>query len=175
MFCTQCGTAANEGAHFCHACGTPLGTPSGTPESGALSGTPPYPVPQPPGTLYPQQMLPAQPALPAEQPPTGRKPRGASSRANTDPRKQQVKALKLELKRLRIEMQQVNAQLSQIRAKYGQGRPFIPWGVVNRVYREVENLELRNPQQHKQMLQQQIIQVEQQILALESQINMEPG
>lgn len=80
--------------------------------------------------------------------------------------------LKLELKRLRIEMQQVNAQLSQIRTKYGQGRPFVPWGVGNRIYREVENLELRNSQQHKQTLQQQIIQIEQQILALESQMTM---
>jgi hypothetical protein len=73
---------------------------------------------------------------------------------------------------LRLEMQQVNAQLSQIRSNYGQGRPFVPWGVGNRIYREVENIEIRSPQQHKQALQQQIIQVEQQILALESQISI---
>jgi hypothetical protein len=170
MFCSQCGTAAAEGAHFCHACGAPLSAPLEAPGSGPLAPTQ-YALPQSSGTLHPQQMVPAQPALPVDQPPPGRKPRGARASASADPRKQQVKALKLELKRLRIEMQQVNAQLSQIRSKYGQGRPFVPWGIGNRIYREVENLEMRNPQQHKQMLQQQIIQVEQQILALESQMN----
>jgi hypothetical protein len=171
MFCSMCGTTAAEGAHFCHACGAPLSAPGSGPLAPQYPvAQPPYPTGQPPGTLYPQHVLPAQPA-PPDQPPAGRKPRGAGSRASADPRKQQLRALKLELKRLRIEMQQVNAQLSQIRNKYGQGRPFVPWGLGNRIYHEVENLELRNPQQRKQILQQQIIQIEQQILALESQIN----
>jgi multidrug resistance efflux pump len=97
--------------------------------------------------------------------------RAAGARANVDPRKQQIRALCLQLRQARIELQQVNMQLQQLHNQYGQGAPFVPYGLINRVYREVENIQLSGPQQRKQQLQQQIISLEQQILALESQMS----
>jgi hypothetical protein len=151
MFCSHCGSAAADGARFCGVCGTALGAPNS-------------------GAFAPQ-------AAPGALPPGGQaailqQPRGTRAKASPDPRKQQLRALKLELRRLRIEMQQVNAQLGQIRGQYQQGSPFVPWGLGHRIFREVENIEILGPQQHKQALQQQIIQLEQQILALESQMSL---
>src|SRR5215472_5025556 len=104
MFCPQCGSAVANGTHFCGNCGAVLAAPgyAGEPEQ--------RPQPSEYANSAPQTVS-----------SPGRPPRGAAARASSDPRKQQVKALKLELKQLRIEMQQVNAQLSQIRTQYGQG------------------------------------------------------
>jgi hypothetical protein len=88
--------------------------------------------------------------------------------ADAPTRKQQLQALKLDLKRLKLELREVNAQLSHIRAQYQQGSPLTPYGTGRRIYREVENIQLLQPQQRKQALQQQIFRLEEQILALES-------
>jgi membrane protein involved in colicin uptake len=66
-------------------------------------------------------------------------PDQSATPASAPTRKQQLQALKLELKRLKLEL------------------------------REMENLQLLQPQQRKQALQQHIFRLEEQILALESQ------
>lgn len=152
MYCAQCGSPAQPGAAFCPYCGTRL--PPALPDSAGMP-----------------EIIEAAPQPPA--PPTPRRRTGAGAGktpANADPRKQQLRALKLELKQLRLELRQVNMQLQQIRTQHRQGSPFVPWGLVNRVYREVENIQLSGPEQRKQQLQQQILMLEQQILNLESQI-----
>jgi DNA-binding transcriptional MerR regulator len=152
MYCAQCGSLAQPGAAFCPYCGTRL--PAALPGSAGLPEVM-EPAPQPPAPLTPKRQTGAG---------------GRKTPANTDPRKQQLRALKLELKQLRLELRQVNMQLQQIRTQHRQGSPFVPWGLANRIYREVENIQLSNPEQRKQQLQQQILMVEQQILNLESQI-----
>ena len=152
MYCVQCGSPAQPGAAFCPFCGSRL--PAALPD-GPRSQEVIEPVSQPPA-----------PPRPKRQAVAG----GSRATANADPRKQQLRALKLELKQLKLELRQVNMQLQQIRTQHRQGSPFVPWGLANRIYREVENIQLSNPEQRKQQLQQQILILEQQILALESQM-----
>ncbi len=140
MFCGQCGAAAQDGARFCGHCGAPLLAPDVT--NDRRSTTP-----------MSAEVAGARADQPAASAPT---------------RKQQLQTLKQELKRLKLQLREVNAQLAQIRSNYQQGTPFTPYGVGRRIYREVENLELLQPQQRKQALQQQIFRLEEQILALES-------
>lgn len=151
MYCAQCGSPAQPGAAFCPYCGTRL---------------PPAPSSS---VGLPEVMEPPQPPAP----PTPKRQTGTGVKktpANADPRKQQLRALKLELKQLKLELRQVNMQIQQVHTQHRQGSPFVPWGLANRIYREVENIQLSNPEQRKQQLQQQILMLEQQILTLESQI-----
>jgi hypothetical protein len=141
MFCSQCGAAAQVGARFCGQCGAPLLAPDVTSSQRATG-----------------------PVGAADRAPAA----GPQTPASAPTRKQQLQALKQELKRLKLELREVNAQLAHIRTQYQQGTPFTPYGVGRRIYREVENLELLQPQQRKQALQQQIFRLEEQILALES-------
>ena len=142
MFCSHCGAAAQAGARFCGQCGAPLLAPDVT--SNRRATTP--------------MSVEADVAL-ADQP---------TPAASAPTRKEQLQALKLELKRLKLELREVNAQITHVRTNYQQGAPFTPYGVGRRIYREVENVELLQPQQRKQALQQQIFRLEEQILALES-------
>jgi len=160
MFCPHCGSQTIPGAAFCGYCGVSLSLP--TPDGGASSAEMSEQrsvalVPQPLAQRRPQR-----------QPTSGAQASGKG--ANADPRKQQVRALRLQVKQLRLELRQINMQLQQIRNQHGQGAPFVPWGIANRIYREVENIQLSSPQQRKQQLQQEILNLEQQILALESQM-----
>ncbi len=161
MFCSQCGAQVPIGAAFCEYCGAPLSLstpPGGARGTGANERQSAAAAPQPPDQPMPGGRLPA------------RSQRGASDKAaSADPRKQQIRALRLQLRQLRLELRQVNMQLQQIRTQHSQGAPFVPWGIANRIYREVENIQLSGPQQRKQQLQQEILTLEQQILALESQ------
>lgn len=146
MYCVQCGSPAQPGAAFCPFCGSRL--PAALPDS-----------PRSPEVIEPAPPRPKRQAA-----------GGGRAAANADPRKQQLRALKLELKQLKLDLRQVNMQLQQIRTQHRQGSPFVPWGLANRIYREVENIQLSNPEQRKQQLQQQILMLEHQILALESQM-----
>jgi hypothetical protein len=163
MFCSQCGSPVPTGAAFCEYCGKPLsettpGTAPGYAETIALS--PVAPTPQ----RRSQRQLAS-----GDQVPMGPQRSMPGKAASADPRKQQIRALRLQLRQLRLELRQVNMQLQQIRTQHSQGAPFVPWGIANRIYREVENIQLSGPQQRKQQLQQEILTLEQQILALESQ------
>jgi hypothetical protein len=160
MFCSHCGAQTPPGAAFCDYCGSPLSGSSPGESAGATE-----PIGQRPAWAARQPLAQRRPQ---RQPiPGGQTPGKA---ANADPRRQQLRALRLQLKQRRIELQQVNMQLQQIHNQQGQGAPFVPWGIANRIYREVGNIELSGPQQRKQQLQQEIISLQQQILALESQM-----
>ena len=76
--------------------------------------------------------------------------------------------LRQQVKGLRLQLQEVNIQLTRIHTQYRQGSPFVPFGLVRRGYRVVENIRLSGLQQEKQSLRQQIVGLEQQILALEN-------
>lgn len=156
MFCPHCGSQTPPGAVFCGYCGIALAgsAPDGSASSAQI-------IEQSSTALAPQPLAQRQRSAAAA---------ASGKGANADPRKQQVRALRLQVKQLRLELRQVNMQLQQIRNQHGQGAPFVPWGIVNRVYREVENIQLSGPQQRKQQLQQEILTLEQQILALESQM-----
>ena len=160
MFCPHCGSQTPPGAAFCGYCGISLAgsAPDGSASSAQL-------IEQSPAALAPQFVAQRRPQ---RQPTPGAQT--SSKGVSADPRKQEVRALRLQVKQLRLELRQVNMQLQQIRNQHGQGAPFVPWGIANRVYREVENIQLSAPQQRKQQLQQAILNLEQQILALESQM-----
>ncbi len=165
MYCPHCGLAAKEGAALCGYCGKPL--PRLERESGAAAET----IYQRPAGATQQPFAQRRPQ--GQQRPGGRMPGNA---ANADPRRQQIRALRQQLKQVRLELQQVNMQLQQIRNDRNQGMPFVPWGIPGRIYRVVENNQLSGPQQRKQQLQQEALNLQQQILALENQVgNNQPG
>ncbi len=142
MFCAHCGAAALAGSRFCGQCGAPLLAPDVISNRRAT---------MPMGEEV--DVAPSDQAEPA---------------ASAPGHKQQLQALKLELKRLKLELREVNAQIAQVRTGHQQGAPFTPYGVGRRIYRETENIQLLQPQQRKQALQQQIFRLEEHILALES-------
>lgn len=54
MFCSQCGTALNQGARFCHQCGAPVGSPATNPSTQPVASAAPPPVPTPaPAAMQP--------------------------------------------------------------------------------------------------------------------------
>ncbi len=153
MYCPHCGLAAKEGAAICEYCGKPLPwMGSGTGEAAAT--------------------LEQQSDGAGQRPFAQRRPGGRASGkgANADPRRQQIRALRQRLKQVRLELQQVNMQIQQIRYERSQGAPFVPWGIPNRIYRVIENNQLSGPQQRKQQLQQEALNLQQQIMALENQM-----
>ncbi len=150
--------AAKEGAAVCGYCGKPLAWME--PGNGEAAET-----------IYQRSTGAAQQPFAQRRPQRKPRPGGQmGNAANTDPRRQQIRALRMQLKQVRIELQQVNMQLQQIRNDRSQGAPFVPWGIPGRIYRVIENSQLSGPQQHKQQLQQEIISLQQQILALENQM-----
>jgi hypothetical protein len=159
MFCSTCGAATTTSAHFCDACGSPLLTP------GSFSDGPPSPAIQP----AQQQALPgAMPQSPVPFQPGGALPGVARPGPDATASKQQIRLLRQQVKGVRLQLQEVNIQLTQIHTQYRQGSPFVPYGLVRRFYREVENVRLSGLQRQKQSLRQQIVGLEQQILTLEN-------
>src|SRR5690606_9146512 len=55
VYCTQCGTALNEGSRFCTACGTPLGSSAAPAENSAGAAPMPPVAPPPPVHTGPLQ------------------------------------------------------------------------------------------------------------------------
>lgn len=84
-----------------------------------------------------------------------------------DPFKQQIKQLRLQIKQLKLNLKRVNTNMSNTRARYHETSAFVPRGFFRRGYKIVEDLQLLGPQQQKQQLQDQIIQLEQELLGLE--------
>lgn len=72
------------------------------------------------------------------------------------------------MKGVRLQLQEVAIQVAQIHTQYRQGSPFVPYGLIRRVYREVENIRPSGQQRQKQALRQQILGPEQKMLALEN-------
>lgn len=91
--------------------------------------------------------------------------RGSISRQ--DPYKDQIKQLKLQIKQSKIYLRQITTQMSSTRAQYNETSAFIPRGLLHRGYKIVEDLRLLKPQQQKEQLQRQILQMEQELLGLQ--------
>jgi predicted amidophosphoribosyltransferase len=141
MFCAQCGAHADDGAHFCNACGAPLQVPG--------------------GTAYQQSVPPVQPAQKGS--------RRSSSAKQQDPYALQIKQLKLQIRQLKLDLKQINTGMSSIRSNYNQTAAFVPRGLFREGDKMIEDLRLRGPQKQKQDLQQQIMQLEQELLSLQQQ------
>ncbi len=146
MFCAQCGTHADDGAHFCNSCGASLQAPGGI----AQQQPPPYQYSQPPAS-----------------PP--RAVRRSSSAKPQDPYALQIKQLKLQIRQLKLDLKQINTQMSSVRSNYNQTAAFVPRGFFREGDKMIEDMRLRGPQKQKQQLQQQIMQLEQQLLSLQQQ------
>jgi predicted amidophosphoribosyltransferase len=140
MFCSRCGAPADDGAHFCQQCGSAL----------QASGDAVQPF-----TAY-------------------RTPERAAVRASTDsrrraqdPYKDQIRQLKLEIKKLRLDLKQITTRMSSIRSRYYETAAFVPRGLLRWGDKAIEDLRLLGPQQQKEYLQQQIMQLEQKLLSLQ--------
>ena len=92
------------------------------------------------------------------------RPRGTSMQ---DPYKDQIKQLKLQLKQLRLYLRQITTQMSSTRARYHETAAFVPFGMLSKGYKWFEDIRLLGPQQQKEQLQRQILQMEQELLGLQ--------
>jgi predicted amidophosphoribosyltransferase len=94
----------------------------------------------------------------------GARPRGTSAQ---DPYKDQIKQMKLQLKQVRLYLRQVTTQMSSTRARYHETAAFVPFGILSKGYKWFEDIRLLGPQQQKEQLQRQILQMEQELLGLQ--------
>ena len=139
MFCSNCGTRAQDGDHFCNNCGASLQTAGGVVSS-------------------------APPPLQDAQPKSSR--RGSTSKPQ-DPYKDQIAQLKLQLKELKLDLKQITTQMANVRSNYFETSAFVPRGLLKWGYKGMEDFRLMGPQQQKQQLQQHIMQLERQLLSLQ--------
>ena len=146
MYCARCGAHNQDGAHFCQNCGNPLQAPGAVMQHPPID---PYPI-------YGQAQAPAR-----------RSTRGVRATKPQDPYQDQIKQLKLQIKQMKLYLKQINTQMSATRAQYNQTSAFVPEGIIKRGYKWFEDMRLLGPQQQKQQLQEQIIQLEQQLLGLQ--------
>jgi phage shock protein A len=84
-----------------------------------------------------------------------------------DPYKDQIKQLKLQLKQVRLYLRQVTTQMSSTRARYHETAAFVPFGIFSKGYKWFEDIRLLGPQQQKEQLQRQVMQMEQELLGLQ--------
>ncbi len=137
MFCSQCGFRIRDGAHFCENCGASLRAPGG--------------VRQQPLVATPEMMS-----------------RGSRRVGKLqDPYKEQIVQLKLQIRQLKLNLKQITTNMSNIRAQYNETAAFVPRGLLRWGDKAIEDLRLLGPQQQKQQLQHQIMQLEQQLLGLQ--------
>jgi hypothetical protein len=94
--------------------------------------------------------------------------RGRQARPQ-DPYQPQIKALKLQLKQMKLYLKQINQEMAITRAQYQEMRPLLFGGLAWHLGKGFEEFRLWRPQQQKQALQNQIMQMEQQLLSLEYQ------
>lgn len=144
MFCSNCGAHIQDGDHFCNNCGASL---------------------QAPGGIVQQPHMPVPPAAPSP-PAAPVTPRRSSSNKPQDPYKDQIQQLKLQIRQFKLDLKQITTRMSSTRAGYHETNAFLPWG-LRRGEKIVEDLMLLGPQQQKQRLQQEIMQLEQQLLSLQ--------
>jgi predicted amidophosphoribosyltransferase len=141
MYCSRCGARVEDGALFCQACGSPL---------------------QEPGAVV---QRPYSPGAPGTSPaPAARRARSATPQ---DPYKEQIQQLKLELRQLKLDLKQITTQMSSIRSRYHETAAFVPRGLLRWGDKAIEDFRLLGPQQQKERLQQHIMQLERELLALQ--------
>jgi hypothetical protein len=100
--------------------------------------------------------------------------------ASSDPYKDQISQLKLQIRQLKLNLKQVNTGMSKTRSQYYQTAAFVPRGILDgwlrRGYKMTEDMRLLGPQQQKQRLQQEIINLEQELLGLQqAQVDWKNG
>lgn len=142
MFCSRCGTHAEDGAHFCQNCGAPLQAPGGVVQQSYPYRTRGDPVA------------------------SSASPRASTSKPQ-DPYKEQIQQLKLEIRQLKLDLKQITTQMSSIRSRYYETAAFVPRGLLRWGDKAIEDFRLLGPQQQKERLQQHIMQLEQELLALQ--------
>ncbi len=153
MYCSQCGAYNQDGAHFCQNCGNALQAPGAVMQRAPVDPYPAYPMEEEPA-MAPSRMYSRR----------GTRTRSAKPR---DPYQDQIKQLKLQIKQMKLYLRQVNTQMSATRAQYNQTSAFVPEGILKKGYKWFEDMRLLGPQQQKQQLQEQIIQLEQELLGLQ--------
>ena len=141
MFCSNCGAHAQDGDHFCNNCGAPLQA------AGAVAQQPYNPPPQAPA-------------------PSKAARRSAVNKPQ-DPYKDQIAQLKLQIRELKLDLKQITGQMANTRSQYFETSAFVPRGLLKWGYKGLEDLRLLGPQQQKQQLQQHIMQLERELLALQ--------
>lgn len=142
MFCSNCGAHAEDGAHFCQNCGAPLQAPGGISQQ-------PY-----------QSMMPQEAAAP-------RGSRRSSSGKPQDPYKDQIQQLKLQIRQLKLDLKEITTSMSSIRSRYYESAAFVPRGLLRWGDKALEDFRLLGPQQQKEQLQREIMQLEQELLGLQ--------
>jgi flagellar biosynthesis chaperone FliJ len=89
------------------------------------------------------------------------------SDAKKDPYKDQIAQLKLEIKQWKLALKKITTKMSATRSQYYETAAFVPHGILRQGYKWFEDLRLLGPQQQKQRLQEQIMQLEQELLDLQ--------
>jgi hypothetical protein len=84
-----------------------------------------------------------------------------------DPYKEEIKQLRLQIKQLKIYLKQITTKMSSTRARYHETDAFVPRGLLHKGYKILEDVRLLGPQQQKEQLQRQIMQMEQELLGLQ--------
>lgn len=135
---------------FCSNCGLPVQDGAHFCQNCGASLTAPGGVTQRPAPTV-------QPAVRA----TGR------ARKPQDPYKDQIAQLKLQIRQLKLNLKQITTKMSSTRAGYYETSAFVPRGLLREGYKMFEDARLLGPQQQKQHLQQEIMQLEQQLLGLQ--------
>lgn len=146
MYCSKCGTLVQDGDHFCNNCGAPLQASGGIVQQSSI--------------LTPS-INPSTPTTPV--PKTSR----VSTKKPRDPYKDQIQQLKLHIRELKLDLKQITTYMSNTRSQYYETAAFVPRGLLRMGDKMLEDFRLLGPQQQKQHLQQQIMQLERQLLGLQ--------
>ena len=142
MFCSNCGARAEDGAHFCQNCGASLQAPGGVSQ-------------QPYRYMTPQDTAPP------------RDTRRSSFGKPQDPYKDQIQQLKMEIRQLKLDLKEITTRMSSIRSRYYETAAFVPRGLLRWGDKAIEDFRLQGPQQQKEQLQREIMQLEQELLGLQ--------
>ena len=142
MFCSNCGARAEDGVHFCQKCGASLQSPGGIVQQSYIYAT-------------------------TEEAAAPGGSRRSSSGKPQDPYKEQIQQLKLEIRQLKLDLKEITTRMSSIRSRYHETAAFVPRGLLRWGDKAVEDYRLLGPQQQKEQLQRQIMQLEQELLGLQ--------
>jgi hypothetical protein len=94
-------------------------------------------------------------------------PRVSSSGKSPDPYKDQIQQLKLHIRELKLDLKQITTNMPNIRSQYYETAAFMPRGLLRWSKKAFEDFQLLGPQQQKQHLQEQIVQLERELLSLQ--------
>lgn len=93
-------------------------------------------------------------------------PARSKNTKESDPYKEQIQELRMQIRQLKLDLRQVNNKMSRTRSHYYQTRAFLPWR-LKKGAKWFEDIRLLGNQPHKEQLQNQIADLQQQLLGLE--------